>query len=77
MPSKIDKEIKDTSFENLNTELLELEKKLDIIQRVATHPLLEKNTTKIKINPGPQRRGGMTTVHGLLNRNITILGVTK
>ena len=26
MPSKIDKEIKDTSFENLNTELLELEK---------------------------------------------------
>ena len=26
MPSKIDKEIKDTSFENLNTVLLELEK---------------------------------------------------
>ena len=31
MHSKIDKVKKDTSFENLNTELLELEKKLDII----------------------------------------------
>ena len=39
--------------------------------------LLKKNTTKIKINPGPQRRGGMTTVHGFLITNIIILGVTK
>ena len=76
MPSKIDKEIKDTTFENLNTELLELEKIRYHLEDGHTS-FTEKNTTKSKINPGPQRRGGMTTVHGLLNRNITILGVTK
>ena len=72
----MDKDIKDTSFENLNTELLELEKIRYHLEGGHTS-FTEKNTTKSKINPGPQRRGGMTTVHGFLNTDITILGVTK
>ena len=48
----MDKEIKDTSFENLNTELLELEKIRYHLEGGHTS-FTEKYTTKSKINPGP------------------------
>ena len=52
MPSKIDKEIKDTSFENLNTELLKFEK--NRYHQEGGHKFFtEKYTTNSRINPGP------------------------
>ena len=70
MPPKINQEMKVTSSENLNTELLELEKIRYHLEGGHTS-FTEKNTTKSKIDPGPQRSGGMATVHGFLNTNIT------
>ena len=52
MPSKIDKEIKDTSFENLNTEILKLGKIRYYLEGGHTS-FTEKNTINSKIDPGP------------------------